>query len=93
MLLPEALREIHVQHRNGYVAEPRLRPMGIELALSGRHKTGMVFPIEIVLPPTVTPTGLYVIATVRRRPKPAAARRQSGTHTGLSDPVLPERRD
>jgi two-component system cell cycle sensor histidine kinase/response regulator CckA len=49
MLLPEALREAHVQHRRDYFSRPRARPMGIGLDLAGRRKNGQEFPVEISL--------------------------------------------
>ena len=32
-LVPERFRGVHERHRAGYVADPRTRPMGAELAL------------------------------------------------------------
>jgi two-component system, cell cycle sensor histidine kinase and response regulator CckA len=49
MLLPDALREKHVNHRKDYFARPHARPMGIGLDLAGRRKNGQEFPIEISL--------------------------------------------
>ena len=49
MLLPEALRGRHANHRRDYFSRPRARPMGIGLDLSGRRKNGQEFPIEISL--------------------------------------------
>jgi PAS domain S-box-containing protein len=49
MLLPEALRGVHEEHRKGYFGSPHPRPMGIGLELSGRRKNGEQFPLEISL--------------------------------------------
>ena len=49
MLLPDALRQQHVNHRKDYFARPHARPMGIGLDLAGRRKNGQEFPIEISL--------------------------------------------
>jgi PAS domain S-box-containing protein len=49
ILLPEANRGIHVQHRQAYIAEPDVRPMGIGRDLAGRRKDGSVFPVEVSL--------------------------------------------
>ncbi len=63
-LLPERLAAIHVDHRDGYLAGPAARPMGIGLDLAGRHADGHEFPVEISLAPLETPTGRLVFATV-----------------------------
>jgi hypothetical protein len=49
LLLPDALREKHVAHRQAYFEEPRPRPMGIGMELRGRRKSGKEFPVEISL--------------------------------------------
>ncbi|MDE3168411.1 MAG: PAS domain S-box protein [Acidobacteriota bacterium] len=49
MLLPEALRDAHAAHREGYFAAPRTRPMGIGMELAGRRKNCQQFPLEISL--------------------------------------------
>jgi PAS domain S-box-containing protein len=66
MLLPERLRERHVQHRAHYAEEPRTRPMGIGLNLVGRQKSGREIPVEISLAPIVISSGVYTIAVIRR---------------------------
>ena len=49
ILLPERTRAAHTAHRTGYFAEPRARPMGMGLDLSGRRRDGTEFPVEISL--------------------------------------------
>lgn len=67
ILLPTALRDVHIRHRQGYMREPRVRAMGADLQLRGRRKSGAEFPIEIMLSPIVTTEGTYAIAVVRRK--------------------------
>src|SRR5690242_3692556 len=47
MLLPERLRMGHIHHRDGYLAAPHSRPMGVGLELEGRRKDGVEFPVDI----------------------------------------------
>jgi PAS domain S-box-containing protein len=49
VLIPERLREQHRQHREGYLAAPHSRPMGVGINLIGRRKDGTEFPIEVSL--------------------------------------------
>ncbi|MHB9133754.1 MAG: sensor histidine kinase [Armatimonadota bacterium] len=65
VLIPERYAEIHVKHRNGYIAAPRTRPMGVGLNLYLRGKDGSEMPVEISLSPFGTPQGLLVTASVR----------------------------
>ena len=64
ILLPKAVADRHVAHRDGFLANPVARPMGIGLDLAGRRKDGIEFPVEISLSPVETPEGLRVFATV-----------------------------
>ncbi len=49
ILLPEALRQQHVGHREGYTKHPKKRSMGAGMDLVGCRKEGSTFPIEISL--------------------------------------------
>jgi PAS domain S-box-containing protein len=66
MLLPEAVRTRHVEHRRGYVDSPRVREMGEDLTLLGRRKNGLEFRVQVKLGPVVIPTGVYTIVVIRR---------------------------
>jgi len=65
LLVPENRRAYHTRHRAAYAAELTTRPMGIGLELSGRHKSGRTFPVEISLSYVDTEDGRYVAAAVR----------------------------
>lgn len=49
VLMPSRMHDSHVQHRNNYMTDLRVRPMGSGLNLIGRHKNGVEFPIEVGL--------------------------------------------
>lgn len=65
ILIPDEVRERHVQHRSHFLSHPVARPMGTGLALEGRRKDGSRFPVEISLSPVESEGGLYVTAAIR----------------------------
>jgi two-component system, NarL family, sensor histidine kinase DevS len=64
VLIPDRLRVRHVEHRDGYVVNPKSRPMGGGLLLTALHRDGREIPVEIALSPL---EGEYdaTVATVR----------------------------
>ena len=64
MLVPGRLGLAHTTHRDGYIAHPVPRPLGVGLDVEGCRKDGTEFPVEISLSPVETPDGLQVFATV-----------------------------
>jgi PAS domain S-box-containing protein len=65
ILVPDALRAGHAQHRAHYWEHPVIRPMGSGLALHGRRKDGSSLPVEISLSPVTSEDGFRVMAVIR----------------------------
>ena len=65
ILLPEHLRGRHVHHRDDYLGNPQVRPMGSDLELSARCKDGSEVPVEISLSPMQTTDDMFVTAVIR----------------------------
>jgi len=65
VLVPEAARAVHPQHRAAYMANPKRRPMGAGMQLSGRRRDGSAFPADISLSAIDTDEGIVVTAAVR----------------------------
>lgn len=65
ILLPDRFREHYPSLVTSFFQNPTRRPMGPGLELSGRHRDGTEFPIDVSLAPLETPEGLQVIATIR----------------------------
>jgi PAS domain S-box-containing protein len=64
-LIPERFRVSHVGHREQYVGNVRVRPMGAGLELFGRRRDGTEFPVEISLSPIEDMGQILVAAAVR----------------------------
>jgi PAS domain S-box-containing protein len=65
VLVPADRRGAHAGHRRSYTDDPRTRPMGIGMDLTGERKGGSLFPVEISLSPLHTEEGLLVTAVIR----------------------------
>jgi PAS domain S-box-containing protein len=65
LLIPERFHFNHRRHRERYAAEPRTRPMGLDLPLFGRRRDGSEFPVEIGLSPLDGAADFSVITIIR----------------------------
>ena len=65
MLLPEAFRATHVAHRQQFLDQPKTRPMGAGLSLSGRRADGTEFAVEISLSPLAAHDAQWTVAGIR----------------------------
>jgi len=64
VLIPSMLKNRHEQYRNDYMKNPVRRPMGKNMSLHGKHKTGREFPIEISLSYYNSNNSIFVIAFI-----------------------------
>lgn len=66
MLLSEGLRDKHAHHIARYFANPTVRPMNLAQTLAGRHRSGRIIHVQIILGPVVSSQGVFALAVVRR---------------------------
>lgn len=65
-LMPDEARERHRAHRDGYMARPHVRPMGVSgQSLIGMRLDGTRFPVEIALSPIGDGQDLRYLASIR----------------------------
>ena len=64
-LIPQRFRSHHPGHRENYHAHPRARQMGAAMNLFALRKDGSEFPVDIMLKPVETGSGLVVLSFVR----------------------------
>jgi two-component system, sensor histidine kinase len=65
MLLPERYRGRHVGHRQAYIENQRVRPMGSGLDLFALRRDGTEFPVEISLSPAREGDEVLAVAAIR----------------------------
>jgi len=65
VLVPQRFHSGHVGHRNEYIGDPHVRPMGIGMELFGRRKDGSEFPVGIMLSPLNIASRQLVVSAIR----------------------------
>jgi PAS domain S-box-containing protein len=65
ILMPERVRQKHIEHRQGYLHKPRVRPMGTGLDLYGKRKDGSEFSLDISLGPLEIEKDFFVVSVIR----------------------------
>jgi PAS domain S-box-containing protein len=72
-LIPEALREVHQRHRDGFFVAPRRRSIGVGRVLGAVRRDGTEIPVEISLDAArLAPGRVVCVAAVRNLAEGAA---------------------
>jgi diguanylate cyclase (GGDEF)-like protein/PAS domain S-box-containing protein len=87
-LVPEGMRDAHVDYRQAYVKAPVPRPMGHERNLRGRRRDGSDFPVEVGLAPLLFGGRDAVAATVRDLSAVEGRRRLADLVDASEDAIL-----
>ena len=81
VLLPARFKHSHVGQRRDYFSAPRGRAMGGDAALSGQHRDGREFPVEVSLSPLKSaqgmPLAMAIVHDVSQRKQAEAALQES----------------
>lgn len=92
ILLPEAARQRHTQHRVEYMRHPDKRAMGAGRELLGQRRDGSQFPVEVGLSTYVSKGQIFVLATVvditERNQLVAASKRLASIITSTEDAII-----
>lgn len=64
VLMPDAIRKVHVSYRDSFYDDPSQRPMGTGRYLVGMRGNGEKFPIEVSLTPVHTDRNMLVMAFI-----------------------------
>jgi len=64
VLVPERFRAGHHGFRSMFLADPKVRSMGVGRELYGRRRDGSEVPVEIGLTPVVTDEGMFVLSSI-----------------------------
>jgi PAS domain S-box-containing protein len=75
-LIPERFRGAHARHRSDYAKKPVPRLMGTGMELSGRHKSGREFPIDVMLTELIEGKRRLIAAQVRDMSGPRGLERE-----------------